>query len=63
VVLLTHSRRLNYLVVDIKCKDRKKLLFDTVCTLSDLCYDIYHSSVDVDAGHAHQVFYVRPRWV
>lgn len=109
VVQITHSRRLNYLIVDIRCRashactkqgrackqshetalgsgvlgddswpfghawliflartllarlqDRKKLLFDTVCTLADLSYDVFHSSVDVDMAGAHQVFYVRP---
>ena len=28
------------------CTDRPKLLFDTLCTLADLDYDVYHASID-----------------
>ena len=30
----------------VHCKDREKLLFDTVCTLADLDYDVYHATID-----------------
>lgn len=41
-VTIQHYAHLNYWLVTIKCKDRNKLFFDTVCTLSDLNYDVYH---------------------
>jgi len=41
-VTIQHYGHLNYWLVAISCKDRNKLFFDTVCTLSDLNYDIYH---------------------
>ena len=54
--------------------DRNKLLFDTVCTLSDMDFDIYHATIDCEkekdhgdkekeySGYtANQEFYVRPR--
>ena len=32
-------------IVSIECRDRTKLLFDTVCTLADLNYDIFHATI------------------
>eukprot|EP01024_Parvocaulis_polyphysoides_P052687 TRINITY_DN5214_c4_g1_i1.p1 TRINITY_DN5214_c4_g1~~TRINITY_DN5214_c4_g1_i1.p1 ORF type:complete len:335 (-),score=60.07 TRINITY_DN5214_c4_g1_i1:146-1057(-) len=51
-----------YWYVKVICKDRHKLFFDTVCTLSDLDYDIYHASIDEVDGMGYQEYYVRPRW-
>jgi glycine cleavage system regulatory protein len=52
----------NYWTVNIKCRDRAKLLLDTVCTLNDMNFDIYHATIDADAeGVAHQEYFVRPR--
>ncbi len=39
-----------------------QLFFDTVCTLCDMRYDIYHATIDGEAtGWANQLFYIRPR--
>ncbi|MEW5313526.1 MAG: hypothetical protein WDW38_005087 [Sanguina aurantia] len=54
-------RHLPYTTVCITCKDRKKLLFDIVCTLSDLDYDVYHAAVDCESEVATQLFYIRSR--
>lgn len=51
-----------YWLVDIRCKDRNKLLFDTVCTLADLNYDVYHATVSSQEDMACQEFYVKPRY-
>lgn len=48
-------------MVDIKCKDRTKLLFDTVCTLADCGYDVFHATIDSEASFSHQE--VRPQLV
>lgn len=37
-----------------------QLLFDTVCTLADLQYDVYHAAIDSKDGQAFQEYYVRP---
>lgn len=37
-VLVQHTRQHNYWTISIRCRDRQKLLFDTVCTLADLNY-------------------------
>lgn len=44
-VTIQHYEHLNYWLVTIRCKDRNKLFFDTVCTLSDLNYDMYHGEM------------------
>lgn len=54
--------RLGYWLVKIQCKDRRKLLFDTVCTLTDLDFDVYHGSVECKAQLAVLELYVRPRF-
>lgn len=44
-----------YSVVTVSCRDRPKLLFDVVCTLTDLDYVVYHGTFDTDGDHARQV--------
>ncbi|GJN08475.1 hypothetical protein PR202_ga26398 [Eleusine coracana subsp. coracana] len=43
-----------YSVVTVSCRDRPKLLFDVVCTLTDLDYVVYHGTFDTDGDHARQ---------
>lgn len=45
----------NYSVVTIQSKDRPKLLFDTVCTLTDMQYVVFHASIDAEGPEAFQV--------
>ncbi|XP_047322715.1 ACT domain-containing protein ACR4-like isoform X2 [Impatiens glandulifera] len=50
----------DYSVVTIRCKDRPKLLFDTVCTLTDMEYVVFHGSVDAEEGpQAYQEYCIR----
>ena len=44
-----------YTVVNVRCKDRRKLLFDAVCTLTDMQYVVYHATVFAEGSMAHQV--------
>lgn len=60
-VSITHSSMNRYWLVTIKCKDRTKLLFDTVCTLADMDYDVFHATIDSIKGDAMQEYYIRPR--
>ncbi|XP_027180731.1 ACT domain-containing protein ACR2 [Coffea eugenioides] len=48
-----------YSIVTVSCKDRRRLMFDTVCTLTDLQYVIFHASVDSDEGYAFQEYFIR----
>ncbi|XP_071715750.1 ACT domain-containing protein ACR4-like [Rutidosis leptorrhynchoides] len=46
-------------VVTIRCKDRPKLLFDTICTLTDMEYVVFHGHVDADGSKAYQEYCIR----
>ncbi|RWR87001.1 ACT domain-containing protein [Cinnamomum micranthum f. kanehirae] len=48
-----------YSAVNIRCKDRPKLLFDIVCTLTDMEYVVFHASVTTEGAEANQEFYIR----
>ncbi|KAK9266766.1 hypothetical protein L1049_012654 [Liquidambar formosana] len=48
-----------YSVVTIRSKDRPKLLFDTVCTLTDMQYVVYHANIDAEGPEAYQEYYIR----
>ncbi|KAJ8760586.1 hypothetical protein K2173_015253 [Erythroxylum novogranatense] len=49
----------DYSVVTIRSKDRSKLLFDTLCTLTDMDYVVFHANVDAEGPEAYQEYYVR----
>jgi len=44
-----------YTVINLKCPDRPKLLFDTVCTLTDMQYVVYHATIIAEGIEASQV--------
>lgn len=46
-----------YTVVNLRCPDRPKLLFDTVCTLTDMQYVVYHATVIAEGPEAYQVLF------
>ncbi|KAM6562632.1 hypothetical protein CsatB_022630 [Cannabis sativa] len=48
-----------YTVVNLRCPDRPKLLFDTVCTLTDMQYVVYHATVNSEGPEACQEYYIR----
>ncbi|KAG9445862.1 hypothetical protein H6P81_011990 [Aristolochia fimbriata] len=48
-----------YSVVNIWCKDRPKLLFDTVCTLTDMQYVVFHGTVIAEGPEANQEYFIR----
>lgn len=48
-----------YSMVSVRCRDRPKLLFDTVCTLTDMQYVVFHASADSQDTEAYQEYYVR----
>ncbi|GKC50691.1 ACT domain-containing protein ACR4 isoform X2, partial [Tanacetum coccineum] len=49
----------DYSVVTIRCKDRPKLLFDTICTLTDMEYVVFHGNVDTEGPEAYQEYCIR----
>ncbi|KAM7525645.1 hypothetical protein LguiA_015547 [Lonicera macranthoides] len=48
-----------YSVVNIHCKDRTKLLFDVICTLTDMEYVVFHATVSATGDRANQEFFIR----
>ncbi|RWR80051.1 ACT domain-containing protein ACR6-like protein isoform X1 [Cinnamomum micranthum f. kanehirae] len=50
---------MDYTVVTMRSKDRPKLMFDTVCTLTDLEYVVFHGKVDTGNMEAYQEYYIR----
>ncbi|KAB5520920.1 hypothetical protein DKX38_025239 [Salix brachista] len=49
----------DYTVVSMRSKDRPKLLFDIVCTLTDMEYVVFHGMVSTGRMEAYQEFYIR----
>ncbi|KAK2996303.1 hypothetical protein RJ639_026026 [Escallonia herrerae] len=48
-----------YSVVSVRCKDRSKLMFDIVCTLTDMQYVVFHATISSEGPHASQEYYIR----
>nr|GMC51790.1 ACT domain-containing protein ACR4-like isoform X1 [Ipomoea batatas] len=49
----------DYSVVSVQCKDRPKLLFDIICTLTDMQYVVFHGNVDTVGPDAYQEYCIR----
>ena len=60
-ISVSDCQQTGYTIVDIQCKDRTSLLFDTVCTLADMEVDVYHATIDSDGPNAMQEYYLRTR--
>lgn len=46
-----------YTVVNLRGPDRPKLIFDTVCTLTDMQYVVYHGTIIAEGREAYQVIF------
>ncbi|XP_065629190.1 ACT domain-containing protein ACR6 [Quercus suber] len=49
----------DYTVVTVRSKDRPKLLFDTLCSLADMQYVVFHGTVITERMEAYQEYYIR----
>lgn len=56
VITIDRCEDKGYSAVNIRCKDRLKLLFDIVCTLTDMQFVVFHASVSSDGLYAMQVY-------
>ena len=54
-VSIESCREKGYSIVTVQCRDRPRLMFDTVCTIMDMQYAIFHASIDSRGGYAFQV--------
>jgi len=59
VVTVEHCEEKSYSVVNVRCRDRSKLLFDIVCTLTDMQYVVFHAAVSSEANFGIQELYIR----
>jgi len=59
LVTVDNYEEKGYSMVSVQCRDRPKLLFDTVCTLTDMQYVVFHASVDSEGTEAYQEYYIR----
>nr|XP_023923274.1 ACT domain-containing protein ACR6 [Quercus suber]POE97090.1 act domain-containing protein acr6 [Quercus suber] len=58
VTVLDCSQK-DYTVITMRSKDRPKLLFDIICTLTDMQYLVFHGMVNTGRMEAYQEFYIR----
>nr|XP_043640265.1 ACT domain-containing protein ACR6 isoform X2 [Erigeron canadensis] len=49
----------DYTVITMRCRDRPKLLFDIICTLTDMQYVVFHGVVHTKNMEAFQEYYIR----
>ncbi|XP_078172076.1 ACT domain repeat 3 isoform X2 [Carex rostrata] len=59
IVTIERCAEKAYSVVNVKCRDRPKLLFDIVCTLTDMQFVVFHASVTSDGRYGLQELYIR----
>ncbi|KAK6125277.1 hypothetical protein DH2020_041021 [Rehmannia glutinosa] len=58
-VKIENCRENGYSIINIRSRDRPKLLFDTVCVLTDLQYVVHHAAISSHGSIAFQEYYVR----
>ncbi|XP_073146364.1 ACT domain-containing protein ACR3 [Henckelia pumila] len=58
-VVIERCEEKDYLVVSVRCRDRPKLMFDIVCTLTDMQYIVFHATISSDGPHASQEYFIR----
>ncbi|KAG1363531.1 ACT domain-containing protein ACR6 [Cocos nucifera] len=58
-VAVMDCKEKNYTIIVLRSKDRPKLLFDTICTLTDMQYVVFHGTVDTENGEAYQEYCIR----
>ncbi|XP_058765276.1 ACT domain-containing protein ACR1-like [Vicia villosa] len=49
----------DYWVVNVITRDRPKLLFDIVCVLTDMQYEVFHAAVTSNSPIAEQEYFIR----
>lgn len=58
-ISIEHCKEKGYSVVTVKSKDRPKLMFDIVCTLTDMQYVVFHATISSDGPYASQEYFIR----
>ncbi|CAI9766876.1 unnamed protein product [Fraxinus pennsylvanica] len=58
-VKIEKCRDTGYSIITVRCRDRPKLLFDTICTLTDMQYVVFHAAISSKESIAVQEYYIR----
>ncbi|CAN1234679.1 ACT domain-containing protein ACR3 [Linum perenne] len=58
-VTIERCEEKGYSVVSVRSKDRAKLLYDVVCTLTDMQYVVFHATISSDGPYASQEYFIR----
>ncbi|CAN6449848.1 unnamed protein product [Victoria cruziana] len=58
-IVIDCCKEKGYSVVNIRCKDRPKLMFDTVCTLTDMQFVAFHAAIASHGPFAYQEYFIR----
>lgn len=61
-VSISRCKDRGYWVVNLVCRDRPKLFFDTVCVLRDMQYVVFHAAISSKKSIADQEYYIRHKW-
>ncbi|KAG7556456.1 ACT domain [Arabidopsis suecica] len=59
IVSIGNCEERGYSIVTVKSKDRRRLMFDTICTLVDMQYVIFHAALRSDGADAFQEYFIR----
>jgi len=57
-VSIENCKERGYSMVNIRCEDRPKLLFDTVCALTDMHFIVFHAAITSKCSIAVQVTFL-----
>ncbi|KAK7293805.1 hypothetical protein RJT34_16680 [Clitoria ternatea] len=58
-IRIERCKEKGYSVVSVRCKDRAKLMFDIVCTLTDMQYVVFHATISSEGLYASQEYFIR----
>ncbi|XP_008790789.2 ACT domain-containing protein ACR6-like [Phoenix dactylifera] len=58
-VAVVDCKEKDYTIIILRSKDRPKLLFDTVCTLTEMQYVVFHGTVAPGNGETYQEYCIR----
>ncbi|KAI4315093.1 hypothetical protein L6164_027939 [Bauhinia variegata] len=58
-VSISKCEEKGYWVVNVRSRDRPKLLFDTVCVLTDMHYVVFHAAIGSKGYMADQEYFIR----
>ncbi|KAH0648752.1 hypothetical protein KY285_034000 [Solanum tuberosum] len=59
IVSVLNCLEKGYSVINIHCKDRPKLLFDIVCTMTDMQYVVFHATLNTAGDRVRSEFFIR----